>query len=59
MSLYLKGIFFFDSQPPLGKQLIAMSAYIAGYNGEHNFNNIGGSECLRILINHVFNDVLL
>jgi dolichyl-phosphate-mannose-protein mannosyltransferase len=40
----LKRIFFFDSQPPLGKQLIAMAAYIAGYNGDATFTNIGASE---------------
>ncbi|CAG2119979.1 unnamed protein product, partial [Medioppia subpectinata] len=33
--------FFFDSQPPLGKQLIALSAYVSGYNGQHVFTNIG------------------
>jgi dolichyl-phosphate-mannose--protein O-mannosyl transferase len=44
VSLYLKGIFFFDSQPPLGKQLISLSAYIAGYKGDNTFSSIGGSE---------------
>ncbi|CAG2173997.1 unnamed protein product, partial [Oppiella nova] len=41
VSLYLRGVFFFDSQPPLGKQLIALSAYVSGYNGNHVFTNIG------------------
>ncbi|CAG2104417.1 unnamed protein product [Medioppia subpectinata] len=41
VSLYLRGVFFFDSQPPLGKQLIALSAYVSGYNGQHVFTNIG------------------
>ena len=33
VSLYMKGIFFFDSHPPLGKQLIAAAAYLAGFDG--------------------------
>ena len=32
--LYMQNTFFFDSQPPLGKQLIAIAAYIAGFDGE-------------------------
>ena len=39
--MYLKGIFFFDSQPPLGKQLIAMVSYLTGYTGDMNFTGIG------------------
>ncbi|OTF72674.1 hypothetical protein BLA29_001250 [Euroglyphus maynei] len=42
VSLYLRRTFFFDSQPPLGKQLIALSAYLSGYKGEfNNFTSIG------------------
>ncbi|UXI22968.1 homeobox protein [Sarcoptes scabiei] len=42
VSLYLRRTFFFDSQPPLGKQLIALSSYLAGYKGEfNNFTSIG------------------
>jgi dolichyl-phosphate-mannose-protein mannosyltransferase len=33
VSLYMKKTFFFDSQPPLGKQLIATAAYFGGYTG--------------------------
>lgn len=33
VSLYMKGTFFFDSHPPLGKQLIAAAAYLAGFDG--------------------------
>ncbi|XP_017492866.1 PREDICTED: protein O-mannosyltransferase 1-like, partial [Rhagoletis zephyria] len=43
VSLYLKGIFFFDSQPPLGKQLISLSAHLSGFQGNFadNFTSIG------------------
>ena len=33
-SLYLKRVFFFDSNPPLGKLLLAAVAYITGFDGE-------------------------
>lgn len=32
--LYMQNTFFFDSQPPFGKQLVALAAYIAGFDGE-------------------------
>ena len=32
-SMYLRRTFFFDSNPPLGKMLVALSAYLAGYRG--------------------------
>lgn len=43
VSLYLRRTFFFDSQPPLGKQLISLSAYLSGYKGQFadNFTAIG------------------
>ncbi|CAG9854967.1 unnamed protein product [Phyllotreta striolata] len=41
VSLYMKNTFFFDSHPPLGKQLIALVAYIAGYDGKYKFDKIG------------------
>lgn len=43
ISLYLRRTFFFDSQPPLGKQLISLSAYASGYKGNFadNFTSIG------------------
>jgi dolichyl-phosphate-mannose--protein O-mannosyl transferase len=31
--LYQRGIFFFDSHPPLGKQLLALAGYLAGFQG--------------------------
>ncbi|XP_053213817.1 protein O-mannosyltransferase 1-like [Panonychus citri] len=42
VSLYMKGVFYFDSQPPLGKQLIAAIGYLAGFDGNNAFNEIGG-----------------
>ncbi|XP_018574130.1 protein O-mannosyltransferase 1 isoform X2 [Anoplophora glabripennis] len=41
VSLYMKNTFFFDSHPPLGKQLIAAVAYLAGYDGNFKFDKIG------------------
>lgn len=37
----MKGVFYFDSQPPLGKQLIALFAYMFDYKGNGTFNAIG------------------
>lgn len=39
--LYMQNTFFFDSQPPLGKQLIALAAYLAGFDGSFKFERIG------------------
>lgn len=37
----MKRTFFFDSHPPLGKQLISIAAYIAGFDGQFKFDRIG------------------
>lgn len=39
----MKRTFFFDSHPPLGKQLIAGAAYLAGFDGNYKFDRIGSS----------------
>ena len=36
-SLYLKNIFFFDSNPPLGKMMIAAAGYLAGFDGRFRY----------------------
>ncbi|KAG8176363.1 hypothetical protein JTE90_020761 [Oedothorax gibbosus] len=41
-SMYMRRTFFFDSHPPLGKQLIALAGYIAGFDGNSQFERIGG-----------------
>ncbi|XP_043238855.1 protein O-mannosyltransferase 1-like [Amphibalanus amphitrite] len=38
---YVNNMFFFDSQPPLGKQLLALAAHFAGFDGNFNFDRIG------------------
>ena len=40
-SLYLKNTFFFDSNPPLGKMIIALAGYLAGFDGRFTFDKIG------------------
>lgn len=37
----MKNVFFFEKHPPLGKQLIASAAYLAGYDGNYTFSKIG------------------
>jgi len=40
-ALYLKNTFFFDANPPLGKMMIALAGYLAGFDGKFSFDKIG------------------
>lgn len=41
VGLYMKQTYFFDSHPPLGKQLVSIAAYLAGFDGKFKFDRIG------------------
>ena len=40
-SKYIKGRFFMDVHPPLAKMLIALVGWLAGFDGEFDFKDIG------------------
>lgn len=40
-SKYIKGKFFMDVHPPLAKLLITLAGYLAGFDGEFDFKDIG------------------
>lgn len=40
-SKYIKGRFFMDVHPPLAKLLITLAGWLAGYDGEFDFKDIG------------------
>lgn len=49
----MRRTFFFDQHPPLGKQLVAGIAYMAGYSGNYTFSRIGSSyEAVSVLHNN-------
>lgn len=58
VSMYMKNTFFFEKHPPLGKQLIAGVAYLAGYNGNYTFQKIG-SEYSDVRKFHIYNVFLI
>lgn len=41
VSMYLKNVFFFDQNPPLGKQLISAIVGAVGFNGNYTYSRIG------------------
>ncbi|CAH0726094.1 unnamed protein product, partial [Brenthis ino] len=41
VTLYTKGVFFFDAHPPLGKQMLYLAGHLAGYDGNFTFDRIG------------------
>ncbi|KAF2653569.1 glycosyltransferase family 39 protein [Lophiostoma macrostomum CBS 122681] len=40
-SKYIKGRFFMDVHPPLAKMLITLAGWLAGFNGDFDFKDIG------------------
>ena len=40
-SKYIKGKFFMDVHPPLAKLLITLAGWLAGFDGEFDFKEIG------------------
>jgi dolichyl-phosphate-mannose-protein mannosyltransferase len=40
-SKYIKGKFFMDVHPPLAKLLITLAGWLAGFDGEFDFKDIG------------------
>lgn len=38
---YIKGKFFMDVHPPLGKLLITLAGWLAGFDGNFDFKEIG------------------
>jgi dolichyl-phosphate-mannose-protein mannosyltransferase len=53
----MKNVFFFEKHPPLGKQLIASAAYLAGFDGNYTFSKIG-SEYSEVMLIEVRSIVL-
>lgn len=51
VTLYTKGVFFFDAHPPLGKQLLYLAGNAAGYDGNFTFDRIGSPYTNNVPIN--------
>ncbi|XP_014672855.1 PREDICTED: protein O-mannosyltransferase 1-like [Priapulus caudatus] len=52
-ALYMNRTFFFDYHPPLGKQLLALGAWLGNFDGNFKFERIGQSYASTVPIWHM------